>query len=140
MWKYLPYVSFVKTQEADFMRLKFFPDSISADDQHYKSFEQVWGCTTDESHMPYLLTKKSCGQGIPFNPLQQHAKITRLFLTCVECKKPRLFYSKSKLSPQEHNDVLYVTNDLLYTCAAVFEDFKTNDNNKKGCVLDKVFI
>ena len=40
----------------------------------------------------------------------------RLFVSCAECGKRRIVYSKTKLSTSESHAVVMVEEELLYTC------------------------
>ena len=68
-----------------------------ADGEHYKSFEDVYGCMTSEKDCPSL---KNPANGIPFSPSAQTAR--RLVL-CSNYLKPRVVYSKLKLKIEEEN-------------------------------------
>ena len=64
--------------------------------EHYKSFDDIYGSTTSECHLPSLHEKEAKGHKIPFNPSAQTAKNTGILLICEECIKPRLTHSQRK--------------------------------------------
>ena len=126
--------------EDDFKRLSHLPDPVPTEDgRHYKSFQDVVGTATSEVHLPSLKTK-SRKHNVPFNPLQQHALNTRLLLECCECNKPRLLFSKKKLSNTETLNFKKALNGLMYTCGAAIIEFKDQINSRYHKILETVFV
>ena len=82
-----------------FETLSFLPDPIPENDDHYKSFSDVYGQTTSEQHRPSLTRKPR--QKIGFTPSQQHVRNVGTLIQCEECDKWRLMFCSHKLSRQE---------------------------------------
>ena len=72
--------------------------------------------------MPSLTISSRKGHGIPFNPVLQHVKNTGLTLTCYQCERPRVIYSKKKVLPSIIKKFKRETNDLLFTCGTTIEE------------------
>ena len=73
-----------------FSTLSHLPDPVPNGD-HYKSFNDIYGSTASEYHLPSLHEKEAKGHKIPFNPSAQTAKNTVILLICEECINPDLF-------------------------------------------------
>ena len=111
----------VRLDPAVFSTLHFLPDPVSGLDDHYKSFDDVYGKCTSNYIIPSLQQKKR--KATSFSPSQQHVKNVGLLLQCDECEKWRLLFCKHKLSVQETTDLEGILEDVSYTCGTSFEDF-----------------
>ena len=83
-----------------FSTLHHLPDPTPKDG-HYKSFDELYGTPTTETHRPSLQKTVAKGHGIPFNPTAQTAKNTKLVVEREECGKWRVLYSKHVLKKQQ---------------------------------------
>ena len=66
----------------------------------------------------------------------------RYIVTCVDCDKPRVLYSGTKLNNQEKNLLRRLLELYSYTCGAILQDLKTLDNRtpRVNALLAKVFV
>ena len=78
-------------------------------------FEDVYGCMTTENDCPSLKTSGKKCHGIPFSPSAQTA---RLLVMCSECLKPRVIYSKQKLTIWEEHALERTLDNILFTCGS----------------------
>ena len=62
-----------------------------------------------------------CGHGMPFSPSAQTALNFGTNVTCTECQKPRLLYSRTKLKDGELRSFKRVLNDFQFVCGLVFQ-------------------
>ena len=91
--------------------------------------------------MPSLASMPSRNPQMPFTPVKQHATNTNLVIECVECSKPRLIFSKTKLSSRQIKSFKLVVKDFLYTCGATMIEFQAKDvNSSHQYILDMVFV
>ena len=77
--------------------------------------------------------KKTCprqGHGIPFQPHKQHASNTNLRIVCVYCKKPRLVYSKNKVSGHHTNKFKRGISELQFVCGTTVSELVGADQFK----------
>ncbi|CAC5399985.1 unnamed protein product [Mytilus coruscus] len=84
-----------------FAKLHVLPDPFSGEDQHYKTFQEVYGTDTTEEHKPSSVTKTQTGHQIPCSPSAKTANTVQMTVTCVDCDKPRVIYSATKLNASE---------------------------------------
>ena len=113
----------VRMDPVVFDSLHFLPNPVPGLDDHYKSFEEVYGQSDalSDKHRPSLQQKKK-KKATSFSPSQQHAKNTGVLLQCEDCDKWRLLFCKHKLSVQEVSDLQSILDDVSYTCGTTFED------------------
>jgi len=114
----------VRMDPAVFALLHYLPNPVPGSDDHYKSFEEVFGQSKalTEKHRPSLQQKKR--KATSFSPSQQHAKNVGLLLQFEECDKWRLLFCKHKLTVQEVSDLQSILDDISYTCETTFEDLE----------------
>lgn len=103
-----------------FNDLHHLPDP-TPDSDHFFSFDALYGTETTEIHRPSLKEVEGKSHGMSFSPTAQYAKNTMLTITCVECNKPRVCYSKKKLKDTERNKIVRMIEDLQYTCGTYFD-------------------
>jgi hypothetical protein len=105
-----------------FSSLHYLPLPVPSSDDHYKSFEEVYGESeaSSEKYRPSLQQKKR--KASTFSPSQQHVKNVGLLLQCEECDKWRLLFCKHKLTVQEVADLQGILDDVSYTCGTTFDD------------------
>ena len=60
-------------------------------------------------------------------------------VTCTECYKPRLLYSRAKLKDGELRPLKRVLNDFQFVCGSVFQEIMVDKNKPDATVLSKVF-
>ena len=114
----------VRMDPAVFASLHYLPNPVPGSDDHYKSFEEVYGQSEalTEKHRPSLQQKKR--KATSFSPSQQHVKNVGLLLQCEECDKWRLLFCKHKLTVQEVSDLQSILDDISYTCGTTFDDLE----------------
>ena len=68
--------------------------------------------------------------GIPFQPHKQHASNTNLRIVCTYCNKPRLVYSKNKVSDHYTNKFRKNLSDLQFVCGTTVSELVGPDQFK----------
>ena len=89
---------------------------------HYLTFQAVYGTETTEKFMSSkTTTTANKGHDIPFQTNKQHASNTNLIIACVYSKKPRVAYSKKKLSKNMKTKFKRQTSELQFVCGTTIE-------------------
>ena len=126
-----------------FVSQSFVVCLASGEDDHYKSFEEVYGSETVEDHRPSLKQKVTLGHQIPFSPSAQTAKSVHKTVKCTDCDKPRVIYSASKLNVTEQIILDKILDIYIYSCGAKLQDLKVKDSDRAprvNALLDKIFV
>ena len=90
------------------------------DDEGNEHYHQ--GEDPEEKFIPSKLENPSKrGHGIPFSPSAQTALNVGRIVTCTECHKPRLLYSRTKLKDGELRSFKRVLNDFQFVCGSIFQ-------------------
>ena len=110
------------------------------EEDHYLPFESIYGTQTTEEHRPSLVARNQGGHQIPFSPSSQTANTVKQLLYCVDCGKPRVMYSQTKLSTEEKETLDLLTDVLQYSCGGVLSELKSPDNCRENEILDKVHV
>ena len=97
-----------------FDKLHHLPDP-TADGEHYKPFDDLYGTETSESELPSLKNSLKESHGMPFSP---NAQTARMLIMCSECLRPRVLYSKHKLTFCEEEAVQRSIQNLLFSCGS----------------------
>ena len=120
-------------------KIESFGDPIlHIDDEGKKHYHQ--GEDPEEKFIPSKLENPSKnGRGIPFSPSTQTALIVGRTVTCTECHKPRLLYSRTKLKDGELRSFKRVLNSFQFVCGSVFQEIMVDINNPDETVLSKVY-
>ena len=66
-------------------------------------FEDIYGKETDEKHRPLLKNKfnnTTDSNDSQLKPTQQYVCNVGLCVSCIECNKPRVLYSKYKIKQE----------------------------------------
>ena len=107
-----------------FSFLHYLPNPVPGPDDHYKSFEEIYGQSQAliEKHRSSLQQRKK--RATSFSPSQQHVKKVGLLLQCEECDKWRLIFCKYKLSVQEVSELQSILEDVSYTCGTTFDNLE----------------
>ena len=104
--------------------------------QHYEMGED-----SDEKFLPSKqLRTTNRGHGIPFTPTAQTCLNVGITISCIECKKPRLFYAKYKLKCNELVSLKRILNDIRYVCGTVLRDIEDDERNKDTSVSKDVYL
>ena len=120
-----------------FASLNFLPDPIPGEDDHYKTFKEVYGISTSEKHRPSLLIgRKTAIQSLGYAPSQQHARNVGVLVQCDDCAKWRLLYSKTKLNYSEISELQGLLDDISYSCGASLSELELSNRMKKVAVRD----
>ena len=89
---------------------------------------------------PLKTSGKKC-HGIPFSPSAQTA---RLLVMCSECLKPRVIYSKQKLTIWEEHALERTLDNILFTCGSSLTGLEIeklrSDPPSVQTVLGRVFV
>ena len=107
------------------------------DVNHYKSFEHIYGTNTDEYDRPSFKNQVNAEVSskkkdkvtdplvtiLPDDPeLKGYTGFTaqqaRYVISCTECEKPRLIYSKFRLSERQSVQMLTLLSEYDYVCGA----------------------
>lgn len=91
------------------------------EDNHYKSFSEVFGTETTEE-CPSLKSKRKGKNSLPFSGCLQHVKNSNLVIQCSECDMWRLIFSKYKLKPEQQRELQLFLDDFTYTCGSKLVD------------------
>ncbi|PKY62867.1 hypothetical protein RhiirA4_490182 [Rhizophagus irregularis] len=87
-----------------FEKISNFPDPMPGNDNHYMSFEDIYGKETDEKYHPSLKNKSNNNTAdsndSQLKPTQQYVRNVGLCVSCIECNKPRVLYSKYKVKQE----------------------------------------
>ena len=81
--------------------------------------------------------------GIPFSPSAQTAKTVKQTVTCIDCEKPRVIYSATKLSAHENGILTRILGLYQYSCGSELQELKPEDSDKAPricALLEKVFV
>ena len=91
-------------------------------------FSEVFGTETTEEHM--LSRNKSIlhSHDIPFSPSARTARTVQMSVKCIDCDKPRVVFSASKLDTNEKKCLSRIVQLYEYSCGSVLLDKKTMDN------------
>jgi hypothetical protein len=95
----------VRLPQEVFQQIKPFPNPEPGADDHYKSFEQIYGKETTEKFRPSFQNKPKKKRTLPFHGKLQHVGNADLMLECEECGMWRLVYAKRKLQPPERKSL-----------------------------------
>ena len=111
-----------------FSTLHHLPDPIpgKTNEGHYQTFDELYGTKTSEKYLPSKNSSKR-SNGIPFNPLKQHANNARITIKCHYCSKPHLIFSKLEVSPNITLKFKKETLDLFYICGASIEELSSKE-------------
>ena len=105
------------------------PEPDIANKGHYKLFHESFGTETGEKYLLSPCTENRSHK-IPFNPLKQHANNTRIVLKCKYCNKPRLDYSRNKVTSNITTKVIKETSDLYYICGTGIDELSNKEQYK----------
>ena len=113
--------SFPQLPPSLFSNLHHLPDPVP-NGEHYKSFDDLFGTSTTEQYRPSMKEVENKHHGMPFSPSTQFAKTTMITLSCGECNKPRVCYSRKKLKDSDKVKIMRWLEDVSYTCGTSFDD------------------
>ena len=81
----------------------------------------VQGSDPKEQYMPSKLEDPSKrNHGVPFPPTPQTVSNVGVLITCSQCRKPRLIYSKYKLSGNQITSLKRLLNNFMYVFGTTF--------------------
>jgi len=106
--------------EEIFNKLKPLPDPTPVSDNHYLTFNQIFGQSTTEEHQPSLNLKKP-KKTLLFSASVQHVKNVNMML-CEECDMWHLLYCKTKLSKTQRASLESLLDSFSYTCSSSLQD------------------
>ena len=111
-----------------FSTLHHIPHPIPSEtnEGHYQTFGELYGTETSEKYLPSKNSSKR-SNGIPFNPLKQHAINTRITIKCHYWSKPHLIFWKLKVSPNITLKFKKETSDLFYICGTSIEELSSKE-------------
>lgn len=119
---------------------------LIVDDDHYKDFSEVYGTDTTEEFCPSAMKKaatKITGTAIPFSPSAQTTKTVKMTINCIDCDKPRVIYSASKLNNEKLALLQRILSLYQYSCGSCLQELKTDDITRAPTVnalLDEVYV
>lgn len=105
-----------------FDKLKPFPDPMPSDDEHYMSFEEVYGSDTSEKHRPSAHKKSTKQRSLPFHGKLQHVKNANFMIECDECGMWRLVYSLRKLNSSQRSSLEKSLSGMSFSCGAPLQE------------------
>ena len=94
---------------------------------------------TSESELPSLKNSPKESHGMPFSP---NAQTTRMLIMCSECLRPRVLYSKHKLTFCEEEAVQRSIQNLLFSCGSNFKGITSGNASYvyKFNLFEHVFV
>ena len=122
-----------------FSELSWLPDPVvdTSNPDHYMSYDQVKGQSTDDSNRPSLQEKAS-----RFAPQDQGcdntmftAQRVRGTVVCSECSKPRCFYSRVAISLPQLQQLTQELEHFEYSCGS---PLLPTDSNLHGTVFVRI--
>ena len=116
-----------------FKSVYFLPDPLIGEDNHYKSFADLYGSTTTERDCPSFSQPKA-KKMLSFSPSKQHVLNVDTIVQCEECNMWRLLFSRKKLSVCDKKQLQDILADTAYTCGATLEEIDLPDNLKSVMV------
>ena len=126
----------VRMSKEFFSKLCFLPDPVPGEENHFKSFEELYGVVTTEEHRPSLHKRPKRQKTLPFSASVQHVRNVDLMLQCDECGLWRLLYSKYKLTKKERSDLQAAIEEISYTCGAQLQELELPGRLKDVYVRD----
>ena len=117
-------------------KIKDFPDPIPYEENGIPHYSK--GSDPKEKYVPStLLDSSKRPHNVPFSPSAQTAKNAGMTIRCIDCKKQRMIYSKSKLKLVELNQLKRALSGLQYICGSVFSEFDADEGNH---ILSNVYV
>ena len=107
-----------------FSTLHALPDPMPGMDGHYKSFSDLYGSSTNESHRPSLQKRSNKKKTLPFASSLRHVKNVDMMLECEQCGSWRLLYCEQKLTKKERENLEEALADVSFTCGAPLQDLE----------------
>ena len=105
-----------------FSKLRFLPDPIMGNDDHYLPFDKAYTTTlATEMYRPSLRGKRVANP-LSFSPSVQHALNTGITVQCEECDMWGVVFSKKNLTVQQRSTLQSILEDVSYSCGASLED------------------
>ncbi|XP_070563443.1 uncharacterized protein [Ptychodera flava] len=96
------------------------PDPVpTPDGEHYKSFSELYGTETSEKYCPSIANGRK--QTLPAERevgFRLSGETVRHKVDCCECQKPRLIYSKKKLTNDEMVELDILKENCDYSCGS----------------------
>ncbi|XP_065883057.1 uncharacterized protein [Dysidea avara] len=125
----------VRLASSVFQNIHHFPDPVPADNDHYKSFSDIYGHNTTEEHRPSLKKRSSKEKTLPFHGKLQHVKNANLMLECEECGMWRLIYAKTKLTKAQSDNLQAALEGMSFSCGAPLQELELPSD-----LIDTVFV
>jgi len=115
----------LRISKETFSKLHYLPDPVPREDDHYKSFDELFGTDTTEVHRPSLSSLRTSKREktLPFVASLQHVRNMDLVIQCDDCGLWRLLYSQKKLSKRDRHDLQSILEDVSFTCAVQLQNF-----------------
>ena len=133
----------IRSPQHIFNTLYHLPDPVPANNEHYKSFNDLYGTDTTESYCPSIQARKAKldknekgirrDKQMPWTGNAQRAKNVGMTVTCADCNKPRCLYASKKITDDEKKILVAHLDTICYTCSATFAH-----HNKKESENDPV--
>ncbi|PKK56611.1 hypothetical protein RhiirC2_799650 [Rhizophagus irregularis] len=98
----------IRSPQDIFNTLDHLPDPVSANNEHYKNFSDIYHMNTENAY--------------------QRAKNVGITVTCMDCNKSKYLYASKKITEDEKKIFMAHLNTVCYTCGATFSQ---NDNGFK---------
>ena len=104
-----------------FSALHKLPDPMPGDEGHFKTFSEVYGTDSNESHHPSL-QKKPRTKTLPFASTLWHVQNVDMMLKCEHCGRWRLLYSQYRLTKKERTDPEKALEDVSFTWGSPLQE------------------
>jgi len=109
----------VRLELSVFQTIHNFPGPTQAENDHYKSFSDIYGQTTTEEHHPSLKKRLSKKKTLPFYGKLRHVKNANLMLECEECGMWQLIYTKTKLTKAQSANLQAALEGMSFSCGGI---------------------
>ena len=119
-----------------FSQIHHLPDPIPACDGHYKSFNEIYGTPTTETHRPSSMKHAGKAKTLPFVASVQHVRNVSLMVQCEECAMWRLLYAPRKLSYVARQELESLLEDYTFSCGAALNDLDLPSVLSEVCARD----
>ena len=119
-----------------FSQIHHLPDPMPASDGHYKSFSEVYGTPTTETHRPSSTKHTGKAKTLPFVASIQHVRNVSLMVQCEECAMWRLLYAPRKLSSVARQELESLLEDYTFSCGAALSDLELPSVLSEVCARD----
>ena len=130
----------VRSELHVFNQIHHLPDPIPINLtlEKFKHFDECYGKTGKKEPDRYLPWKnqKAKEHGMPFSPIQQALKCTKMAVQCLDCLKWRCLYAAIKISQEEKRQPIEF---FQYTRRSSLQEVEIDEDDTETLVLNKLY-